>query len=327
MTLRRPLCAWSLSLCLGLAAPALAQEERSAVPETPQTVADPTDTPNAPSLPALGPDVRLYVTSFNVVRWNPLGLESQNRLLLQKRMFDGDSILTRDNFINGGLSFKANPANLKLGPTVEFQPLAILNLRATYEFVQFMGTMGFLQSYTDPRADFSDDARDLTDELAYSTSGHHYIVEPTLQAKFGSIVVRAKASIEYWNMDLREGSGATFYDPLLDSLIPARGWVFTNDSDLLLLATPRLTMGARFSAVWPRYTDAMGAGAASVDNSHMRVGPLVAYSLSTREFTTFSKPTVILQLAWYLKHPNRMGAMPYMIAGFAFTSDLLGGQK
>jgi len=326
MTLRRMLSALPLSLCLGLTAPAGAQEQRSAVPEAPQHTPAPTDTPAAPGLPPLGPDVRLYLTSLNVVRWNPLGLESQNRFLLQKRLFDGASLLTRDNFVNGGLALKASPAALKLGPTVELQPLAVLNVRATYEFVQFMGTMGYLQSYADPRADFSDDARDLTDERAYSTSGHHYVVEPTLQAKFGPVVVRAKASIEYWDMNLREGSGATFYEPLLDSLIPGRGWVFTNDSDLLLLATPRLTVGARFSAVWPRYTDAMGAGATTVDNSHMRVGPLLAYALSSREFTAFSKPTVVLQMAWYLKHPNRMGAMPYVIAGFAFTSDLLGGK-
>ncbi len=327
MTLRRTLSALSLSLCLGAAAPAAAeaQTERSAVPETPQTTPDPSDTPNAPTLPPLGPDVRLYFTTFNVFRWNPLGLESQNRLILQKRLYEGQSLLTRDNFINGGVSLKANPAALKVGPVVEFQPLAILNLRATYEFVQFMGTMGFLQSYGDPRMDFSDDARDLTEGRSYSTSGHHYIVEPTLQAKFGSIVVRSKTSIEYWNMDLREGSGASFYDPLLDTLVPGRGWVFTNDSDLLMLATPQVTVGARFSAVWPRYTDRMGPGASEVDNSHMRVGPLLAYAFTTREGTAFNKPTLLLHASWYLKHPNRIGLVPYAIVGFAFTSDMLGG--
>ncbi|NOJ76975.1 hypothetical protein [Myxococcus xanthus] len=325
MTLRRPLSVLSLSLCLGFSAPAAAEEpEAAALPSTPQTAPKPTDAPTAPTLPPLGPDTRLYFANINFLRWNPLGMETQNRLVLQKRMFDGESMLTRDNFVNGAFAIKANPASVKIGPVFEIQPLAIFNLRATYEYVRYFGTFGFLQSYNNPMLDFSDDARDLTEDAAYSTSGHHYMVEPTLQARFGSFVVRSKASIEYWNVALREGNGASFYDALLDTLIPGRGWVFTNDTDLMMLTTPQLTLGARFSGVWPRYQDGSG-GAQNVDNGHTRIGPMLAYALNTREGSSFNRPTILLNFAWYLNHPNRGGALPYMMGAFAFTSDFLGG--
>jgi hypothetical protein len=56
----------------------------------------------------------------------------------------------------------------------------------------------------------------------------------------------------------------------------------------------------------------------------MRVGPLVAFSFNTKEFGSgFNKPTVLANVAWYLDHPNREGGVPYVLLGFAFSSDLL----
>ncbi|WP_164018131.1 hypothetical protein [Pyxidicoccus trucidator] len=323
-----------LSLCLGLAAPAAAQQADEA-PEAPQASATPAPQPapeplvpatQAPAPLAPIPDLRLYLANFSIVRHNPLGLESQARLILQKRMFDSEAMVLRDNFVSGALSVKVNPASLKVGPLVEFQPVAMLNVRAGYEFVSYLGTLGFLQSYTTPLADHSDDARDLTETNAYSTSGHHFLLEPTVQAKVRNFVVRSKLAVEYWNVDLREGDRATFYDATLDTLVPGKGWVLTNDTDLLMLATPQLTVGARFSAVFPKYGDRVAEGVTASDNSHMRVGPMAAYSFHTDEGTMFNKPTVVVMTGWYLKHQNRQEAMPYLLAGFGFTSDLMGGR-
>ena len=45
-------------------------------------------------------------------------------------------------------------------------------------------------------------------------------------------------------------------------------------------------------------------------------------------FTRFDKPTILGIVSWYLDPPYRTGvdvprAMPYLLLGFAFTSDLL----
>ncbi|MFP2932179.1 hypothetical protein ACLESO_44860 [Pyxidicoccus sp. 3LG] len=326
--MRTPMSLLTLSLCLGLAAPAVAQEG-TASPETPQTATPDvpqTATPTAATAPAgppAPPDLRLYFSNANFLRANPIGIESQNRIILQKRLSDSESPLFRDNFINGAVAVKLNPAATRVGPEITFQPIALFNLKATAEYARYFGLFGFLQSYPNPLADYSDDVRSDNEANAYSTNGMHFMLEPTLQAKVSNFVVRTKTSIEYWNVDLKEaGDGAAFYDAFLDTLVPGKGWVFTNDSDLLMLATPQLTLGAKFSAVFPQY-DEPAAGGTKPDNSHMRIGPMAAYSFHTREGGSFNRPTLFVNVAWYLKHPNREGAMPYIATGFAFTSDIV----
>lgn len=314
MTSRPTLSLLTLSLCLGLAAPAAAQQADAPVEPTAK---EPALAP-APALPPI-PSLRLYYSTLEALRFNPLGLETQNRLVLQKRLFDSESPLLRDTFVSGAASLKLNPAFLKVGPLVELQPVAMLHLRAGYEYIQYFGTFGFLQSYPATGLDFSDDARDLSKDQAYSTSGHHFLVEPTLQAKVKSIVLRTKFAFEYWNVALRDG-GTTFYDATLDTLVPGKGWIISNDTDLLMMSGPWV-VGARFTGVFPRYAEGI-----TLDTQHMRVGPMAAYSFHTREGTTFNKPTVFATLAWYLKHPNREGAAPYVLTGFSFTSDLLSGR-
>jgi hypothetical protein len=285
----------------------------------------PKDAEGAPPALTPIPKNRLYLGSLTVFRYNPLGLESQKRLVFQRRLMDSESLLLRDTFVSGAASFKLNPAFIKVGPIVELQPLAILNVRAAYEFVSYFGTQGFLQSYEDPTFSYADDARDKTEGSAYGTSGHHVFIEPTLQAKIKSVAIRSKLAIEYWNVALT-GGHKVFYDATLDTQVPGKGWVLANDTDLVYTAG-KLTVGARFSGVWPLYSDAdygfAGKPEGFEGNSHMRVGPIVAYSFNTREYSSFNKPTLLAVINWYLDHPNREGGVPYILLGFSFTSDFL----
>ncbi len=278
-----------------------------------------------PAEPAPIPLNRLYLASLTLVRYNPLGLETQNRLVFQHRLLDSESLLLRDTFVSGAASVKLNPAYIKVGPTVELQPLAVLNLRAGYEFLGYFGSLGFLQSYPDAARDYSDDARKIAEGASYSTTGHHVFFEPTLQARVKALAVRSKLAVEYWSMGL-SGGDRVFYDATLDTLVPNKGWIVTNDTDLVFSAG-RLTFGARFSGVWPiygkDYFGAAGPPARFGGNSHMRLGPIVAFSFNTREYSSFNKPTLLAIAGWYLDHPNREGALPYLLLGFSFTSDFL----
>jgi hypothetical protein len=293
---------------------------------------EPTKTPGAEGpaekpaeLPVI-PNNRLYLASLSVVRLNPLGLETQNRLVFQRRLMESQSLLFRDTFVSGAASLKLNPAFLKVGPIIELQPIAVLNIRAGYEFVPYFGSFGNVQSYPNPTIDYSDDARKKSEDRAYSTTGHHVLIEPTLQAKVKSVAIRSKLAVEYWAMNVNAGD-TTFYDATLDTHVPANGLILANDTDVLYLAG-KLTAGIRFSGVWPIYQDAdfgpTGKPEDFAGTSHMRVGPLLAYSLNTKEFgSTFNKPTVLANIAWYVDHPNREGGLPYILVGFAFSSDLL----
>jgi hypothetical protein len=316
---------------LGLGTPGAAQQA-TAVQQPPAPAAE--DVPQQPVQPTLlppPPDRRVFFTTLNVFRWNPIGLESQNRLMYQKRLFDSDSLLLRDTYVSGGASLKMSPAFFKVGPIVEVQPVAVLNVRAGYEFTQFFGTFGSVQSYPDSFQNYADDVRSLTKANAYGTSGHHFFVEPMLQAKVKSVALRSKMIFEYWNMNLQNGGArSTFYDPTLDTLVPGKGWVLANDTDLLWLGR-QLTLGARFSAVWPRYNDNGNAvdplpGQRLPSNEHLRVGPLVAYSFDTKPGSVMTRPTVLVIAGWYLTHENRMGALPYLLGGFSFTTDFLSGR-
>jgi hypothetical protein len=259
------------------------------------------------------PQNRLYLASLSIVRVNPLGLETQNRLMFARRLAESTSPLFRDTFFAGGLSTKLNPAYLKIGPLIDFQPIGIFNLRLGYEYLRYFGTMGYLQSAPDADVNFSDDARKNTEDDAYSTGGHHFFAEPTLQMKVGKIAVRSKFAFEYWDLDLEEDD-EYFYDATLDTLVPDKKMLWSNDSDLLYMSG-QLTLGVRYSAVFP-----------GNDLQHMRVGPLLAWSFHTRDYSSFNKPTLLMILGWYFKHPDRVGAVPYVLVGFSFSSDLMGAK-
>lgn len=277
----------------------------------------------APPAPPAPPEQRVYWSSLNLFRLNPLGLESQNRLMYHKRLMQSDSMLFRDTFAAGGLSFKLNPAYLKVGPVVDIQPVALFNLRTGYEFLYYFGSLGYLQSVPLASEPYDDGTRgdDVHKPTAYSTSGHHVFVEPTLQVKVKNVVVRNKFAFEYWNMALNAGD-TVFYDATLDTWVPGNGTVMANDTDLLYLNGP-LTVGVRLAGVWPGYTDTELGGATDVDNSHMRVGPLVAYTIPRKEGKKYRRPTFLANVAWYVDHRHRMGAMPYILLAYSFTADYL----
>jgi hypothetical protein len=102
--------------------------------------------------------------------------------------------------------------------------------------------------------------------------------------------------------------------------------VIANDLDVLYVTDFGLNIGLRHTSVFPQYTKAQNPD--DTDNSHQRLGLLAAYTWRDDGYTRFNKPTALLITSWYLSHRNRTGqdvsnAMPYVVLGFAFTSDLL----
>jgi hypothetical protein len=299
-------------LLLGLSLPAQALAQ-SPTPEVPQR--------------------RAVLNNLFAVRLNPLGLENQTRLGYQSVLYRSEAALFRDNFLFLGASARLNPAGVKVGPSVEIQPLSIFGLRLAAEYVGFFSTQGFLQSRPSPNTDYSQASRDAGEDagLQYATSGLRLALEPLVQMKVGPIAVRNRFALEYWSMRLR-GGDRVWFDGTLDTLVPGKGFLYTNDLDLLFLGRPPLVLGARYSLVEPLYTARhLSEGEDLIeDNSHHRVGLLAAYVFWDEGYTAFNKPAVLLNVAWYLTHRYRTGAevsqaVPYVILGFAFQSDLLDG--
>jgi hypothetical protein len=281
--------------------------------------------------PAQAPAKRVVLNSLTIVRWNPLGLEEQIRFGYQRRLYDADKAVSRDNFVFLGLTPKINPAYIKAGPALELQPLSVMNLRLTAEYISFFSTFGFLQSKQAPTANYSDTtlARGKDAKENYSTGGAHLMGELLLQAKVGKVVVRNRLAVEYWKMNLK-GTDRVWYDATLDTLVPGDGWVVDDDADVLYQPGNGLTVGLRYSFVEPLYATAgfRPDEIPAESNGHHRLGPLIAYTFYEDNYSTFNKPSVLLIANWYLASRWRTGAdvsraVPYLVLGFAFQSDFL----
>lgn len=288
------------------------------------------------------PDRRLVLNNLLAFRYNPLGLEDQLRAGFQQRLYQSDKPLLRDNFFFGGVYPKVNPAFTKIGPSLEIQPLSIFNLRLGAELIGYYSTFGLLQSYRSPLDDFSESAlrRGKDAKRNYAAYGLHVMIEPSVQLRFGPIVLRDKLAVEHWRVKLRAGD-RVFYDVTADTAIGSIGWVIQNDLDLLYqreltsltgkLRGARLTAGVRYTTVQPLYDAADFAPTddrSRADNGHHRLGPLLAFTFFDDGYSRFNKPTAIVIANWYLDHRFRTGAdssaaLPYLVLGFAFQSDLL----
>jgi len=306
--------------------------------------AEPPGPPAPPAPPAPPPKTRLVLNNLLAFRYNPLGFEDQLRAGLQRRLYESSSALFRDNFLFGGIYPKLNPAFAKFGPSIEIQPLSIFNLRLGFELVGFYSTFGLLQSFASPVEEYADsrllERRKATPAQNYATYGAHATIEPTLQLKFGPIVVRDKLSVEYWKMSVRDGD-RVFYDVTLDTLVSRDGWAIQNDVDALYVHDfegwkgtfqgARFAAGARYTAVKPLYASGdlrPGDARALAANDHHRVGPLLGFTFFDRGYARFNKPTAIVVANWYVHHRYRTGrdvsgAIPYLVVAFSFQSDLL----
>ena len=268
------------------------------------------------ALTAQATETRLYYTHLDVVRYNPIGLESRNGLFIHQTLTNSESLLFGHSYVSPGVLVSVNPAYLRVGPAIEVEPIALLKLRAAYEGALFFGTFDQVLSepgVPDPSL-FTDDARSARGDEAYGTTGHHVQLDATLQAKVWRIVVRSNLTAEWWNVDLREGDDV-FFNLGADSVIPDGGWVISNNADLLYMQG-HLIFGGRLSSVWPQL-----GGVKRYD--HHRAGPLAAWVIHDAQDKKLEKPTVFANVAWYLSHRSRLGPIPYVVAGFAVKTNLL----
>ena len=249
-----------LALCLtstaGWAAPPEESEapESEAAPEpevvpieegpgegpTPPTTPDPTQPSTVDGRrvpPLIGDKHSVQYSSLLAPRINPLGLEERLWIGYQYRLYNKDKTIL--NGSNLAIFFRPilNPAVALIGATVQAQPAAVLRLRATYSYIQWFGTFQFFQSYESPYDDYSeqriDEQSEATPAQNYVTGGHQVELEALIQAKVKGLIIRSSTFGIYNFYPNLRGDDDVFYDPRYDLLVPAKGWMLHNDSDLL----------------------------------------------------------------------------------------------
>jgi len=278
------------------------------------------------------PQHRLHYQSLTLLRVNPQGLEQRFQLGYRYRLYDREEALFRTAYVGASVQPIVTPAFARLGVQAELEPLAILQLKVRWDWLQYFGVLNHLQSFSDTDGRYSDEALKETRDSAQTAGGWLLTLGATLQGKVGPVVFRSQFNAVRHELEVQEGH-ATWYDPSADLLAPVQGWTLTNDADLLLmLLDEQLIVGVRHNWMESLLPDAARGASSDEHTRTQRIGPLLAWRFFDEPGTAWNRPTVLLLLQWYLEHPHRTGqfssqALPYVVLGFAFSGDLLSTQE
>lgn len=281
------------------------------------------------------PERSLRYASLTVARLNPLGLITRNDLTYRWRLFDSDSPLLRANHFGIGGLLVASPAFFRVGPTIEFQPLSILEFRVAYESFSYFGTFDFFQSFQFVTDDFSDTALDNLSasedeaERNYSTAGTQFTATGIFRVKYGPVAARNTFRLMRSDFRILRDGDQLFYDPIWDLLVADEGWFMNNDVDLLVFLGDRLKVGARWTYATAFYEEKHfpeGSDLNDPNNPTNRLGPVMTYTFPSKS-RFFQEPTLLVVANWWLEHRFRTGqdvtvGLPYIVVGLNFTGDI-----
>lgn len=296
---------------------------------------------------------QLFYQSALVARANPLGLISQNVIGPRINIWDDNTPLKENTYLEIAFAPSFSPAFVRPGLLVEAVPLQIIKLSVLYEYVRWFGAFDSLQSFDSPSAEFDDATRDDIDQAggSYAASGTVLTLAALFQIAFdvgdsgASIAARSNFRAIRQNMDLDgvpceeidgecpfldDRDDTVFYDLTMDVMMPDGGWLYTTDTDVLYRPDSQWMFGARHTWIDIKYRneDFLPGEERNVDNAPIhRVGPLIVYKINNNTGGTFNEPTVFMLSQFHLQHRYRAGqevsaAIPYFLVGFAFNGVL-----
>ncbi|HET6584007.1 MAG TPA: hypothetical protein VFG69_11175 [Nannocystaceae bacterium] len=302
----------------GISAKSPADLERAAEGEPPK---------GAPWMPRH----RIVYRNLVAGRVNPLGAVDEITLGYRLQLVMRDTELFRDSFLFLGGHLFMTPAFARVGPTIEVQPAAVLNLSATYDFVGMFGAFGQARSFRTPTVDYGPDElrRVLKTNRGYATYGQLATLSALFQAKVRSVAFRNQIKFFWASMKLHEGD-TVFVDLATDIMAPNNGWTMTNDTDLVYLFEVPVSLVLRhtLTTAFYRQRDFLPGEPVSQPNGPTsRLGPAVAWTIFDYPGARFNRPTVFLLAQWWLRHRWRTGAqvhaaVPYAVVGFSFEGDI-----
>ncbi len=281
---------------------------------------------------------RIVQETIVALRYNPVGLAVKSKAEYQYRLYESSEKAFEQNFVAPGVFMDVTPANIKIGPTLAIQPLSVLQVSAGYYLLNYFGSFDRVQSFTTLSDDYSDDtqADNGAAGLNSSASGSVLQLGGKFQIKAGPVAVRSTNRAMKFNLGT-QNDDPLFYESELDLMVPASGWAFQVDNDVLYFTDFGLMAGLRHTYATAFYPDDIetGAGKATTGVNH-RVGPFLAYRFHTdpiEKRSFYNEPTLVLLVNWYLNHTYRTGdeaknnstsqAMPYIAVAYRFTGDIL----
>lgn len=215
------------------------------------------------------------------------------------------------SYLQGGFALGANPAYGQASLHIEWMPAIFATLRLQYDLYRFFGTNGALLSFPDANAKFGKDQINALSGKEEGGFGHRIMVQPTIFANMGPVVVRNQTDLSYYRFD---GKGPFFYEWEYDTLLKDGDFLLANRSALLYEGWK----GRKDSSllVGPFYEITHSAEA---DLTRERVGGQLFW-VPAESLWSLKRPRIYSQVGTNLRDRNRKGEM-FFTVGFGFDYD------
>jgi hypothetical protein len=277
----------------------------------------------------------LIYRNFFAGRINPLGLVNELTLGYRAQLVARDTPLWRESYALVAAHGYLTPAFARIGPLLELQPLAVLNLGVGYDFVGAFGNLSQLTSLPSATDAWGPDelTRSTKAGLNYSTTGHLVTISGLLQGRVKNIALRSATRALWGDMRLRDGD-RVYYDQAFDIPMPDRGWTIINETDLIYMFDEGKARGLRIAirhsvtqALYRRRHFDPVEPVSTPNGPTLRLGPAAGYVFFDRPGARFNRPMVFVLSQWWLRHRYRTGeqkhvAVPYFAIGLQFDGEI-----
>ncbi|GEM_PF-2111399 len=207
---------------------------------------------------------------------------------------DSDSIVFRNNHIGFGATNTLSPATNSIGAFIEFEPIAILNVRLQYDYLTYFGEFVGMLEFESPDEDYSArtlDERADNDEAVWAV-GHCYSVNPTFQIMLGRFVAVNRSSFMWYDIIDKDNY---FYNPVSDTLMKHKEYFFSNDAIVGFI--PRKESDDKLLIVGTRYAYSY---VHSTDRRRQQLGMVMVWMLG-KKIWFMEKPRLTVAAMGYLE--------------------------
>jgi len=219
------------------------------------------------------------------------------------------SMLWKDLYFQWGVQTVFNPSYIQYGTHIEWLPIALLKLRASYDAYHHFGQYGTVLSFDNANDAYSDSTLMVRQGSEQSGFAQRFALQPTVRLRLGKFVARHVVNINRYRFSQQ---GEVFLDRAIDILVAQDGHVLVNTSQLLFdfsMPQSRLLAGTFYELT----------KSVEADLRRQRLGGVVFFSASIFR-RVVSKPRGFAQVAYNIEDRNRQGGMFFLIGGgFDYT--------
>ena len=215
------------------------------------------------------------------------------------------------SYLQTGAGLGISPAYAKAAAHVEWQPAVFASFRFEYDLYRFFGDFGALLSFPSGDVKFGKREVDALEGREEKAWGRRVLLQPTLYAKAGGVIIRNQTDIAYYRFD---GKGPYFLDWEYDTLLKDGDSVIANRTQFLAKVWEE-NGGALLMGPYYEITHARDA-----DIRRQRAGGLI-YWTPMNTVGSLERPRIYSQLGVNIQDRNRDDEI-YLTVGLGFDFDL-----